>query len=245
MKHTTTSSKPILQGFSNFLTDEKKRGMLTSIVNGTLITVLNYIGVVVLGLSAPKSTLIFMYMIGSVTGYSLDIIFAKSEFAKLSLVDGLTGGAAEKIPYGDLRRRLQWLLRSYPNAPFQKFLVASVIETLTSISLLRAIIIAMDSKVILPGNVRWRNFITAVVVSVVVFILFGNMLRFDWAYSNVENPLMNISVLMWMALSVLIFSLVYTVVNEIGKARCAAKSTGSSDDIFSEASAPPTAESAS
>jgi len=208
--------KPLLQGgLTTFLTDEKKRGIIMSVVSGGFVTLLNYMGVVVMGLSAPTSTAIFMYGVGSITGYSLDIVFAKSEFTKTSVISGVTSHDIHKIPYGDLARRFRWLLRSFSNAPFLKFLIVSLIETLTAIALIRAVIAEFDRRVIMPDHVRWRNFMIAVTVACVVFLLFGNILRFDWAYSNVENPLMNISVLMWMALSVLVFSLAYTVVHEV------------------------------
>lgn len=198
----------ILQGFKHFFTDEKKRGMLTSLVNGGIVSTMNYVGVIFLGLSAPMSTLIFMYVIGSFLGYSLDIMFAKADFVN-------DKGVVTRFPYADLKTRLQWLIKSYADSPFVKFLVASIIETLTAIAILRAIIIELDRRDVIKEHSQYRNLGVALLVTTIVFLLFGNILRFDWAYSNVENMQTNISVLMWMALSVLIFSLVHVLINAV------------------------------
>jgi hypothetical protein len=211
-KTTTTTAMKILRGLSHLFSDEKKRGMLTSIVNGSFITAMNYVGVMFLGLTVPVSTLLFVYIMGSITGYTMDILFAKREF----LTPG--GGAVAAIPYRDIMSRVRWLLWSIPNSPFYKFLVAGIIETLTGIAIIRAIIAELDKRMVMADNRQTRNLITAMLVAALVFLLFGNILRFDWAYSSVEVPLMNISVLMWMAITILVFALVHTMLHEIRNA---------------------------
>lgn len=199
----------ILQGINELFNDEKRRGMATSVVNGSTISALNYYGVMVLGLSAPVSTLIFMYIIGSVSGYTLDILFAKTYFKT-------TDGKVATLPYSALHARAAWLLRSFAKAPFFKFLVASIIETITGIALIRAAIAEAERQEFMTDRPRWRNLGIALVTAVLVFLLFGNILRFDWAYSsNPDNPHMNITVLMWMALSILAFALVYLTLDKL------------------------------
>ena len=45
-----------------------------------------------------------------------------------------------------------------------------------------------------------------VLMLLLVFLLFGNVLRFDWAYSEVDDDGMNMLVLAWVAVTVAIFS---------------------------------------
>lgn len=199
----------ILSGLGGLMTSEKQRGVMTSIVNGGVSTGLTYVGVS-MGLSAITSTLLFMYCIGSVLGYSLDILFAKRSFATKA-------GAEVEYAYSDFSSRFKWLLRSYPKSPFMKYIVAIIIESVTAIAIIRSLIHDMDRREVFMDNRKMRNFVVSILVSALVFLLFGNILRFDWAYSSTDNMQTNLMVLMWMALSVLVASLVYTIVAEVKK----------------------------
>jgi hypothetical protein len=190
---------PPMLSVESTMTAEKLRGALASLLSGGTASSLTLYGVVGMGLSAPLSTLYFTYLLGGVLGYSLDILLAKRDF----VVDG--GAAPVRVPYRDLGTRLRWLLRSFAHRYFFRFVVTVIIETLTSLAMLAALIRAMNAHAFLPGW-KLRDPIVAVAVAFLNFWLFGNVLRFDWAYREAEQPVLNVVVLMWMTLGMLVFA---------------------------------------
>ena len=179
------------------LTVEKLRGAVSAVLGGTAASSLTIYGVLGLGLSAPVSVMLFTYAFGGVLGYSLDILLAKRDFAEVA------------VPYTHLGARARWLLRSFGRRYFFRFIVTLIIETLTSLAMLGALVRAMDAHRLLLGWGRARDAVAAVAVAFVNFWLFGNVLRFDWAYRESEHPVLNVVVLMWMTLAMLVFAAAY------------------------------------
>ena len=188
---------------SNLFTVEKVRGAIAGIITGTAASGLNWVGIGTLGLSTPASAVLFQYLFGGVLGYSLDIVLAKREF-----VDAATQQPVE-LPYAAVGQRLMWLLGSFVGPTFFRFVVTLIIETLTGIAIMQAVLEHLDRRKLWAepaGRRRVRDAAVAIAVAVAVFVLFGNILRFDWAYNETAHPLLNMVVLMWMALSMLSFS---------------------------------------
>jgi hypothetical protein len=194
----------MLLDVDGLLTGEKARGAAASAVSGTAAAALNVLGVTALGLSAPASAALFLHATGSLLSYSLDIMFAKRDFR---LPAAGQAGAPAPLPYGALAARAAWLLRSFRRRFFFRFFVTVVIEGVTALALLWAAIRVLDRHRVLQRWKKLRDAGAAVAASVAVFLLFGNILRFDWAYREVEQPLLTMVVLMWMALAVLAFAL--------------------------------------
>lgn len=192
----------ILSSHSTF-TGEKARGALVSMVNGGISVGLNLFGVFGLGLSVPLSAFLFLYLVGGTLGYSLDIVFAKRDF----LMPGAKNALPSPLPYSDLSKRFRWLLRSFGHRYFLRFIVTIIIETLTGLAMLDSLIRAMNARRVLMDHPLIRDATLAVLVAVVTFFLFGNILRFDWAYQDVDNPTMTIVVLAWLGVSMLVFSI--------------------------------------
>ena len=184
----------------SLFTGEKMRGALASAISGTTANGLNVLGVAVLGLSAPASAVIFTFLTGSMMSYVLDILIAKRTFGR--------SPNAEAVPYLDLGRRFRWLFRSFGRRFFFRFVITVIIETLTGLAILRAAIRALDDRGILTGDSvrRYRDVGAAILSAVAVFALFGNILRFDWAYVEDEHPILTMVVLMWMGVTLLVFS---------------------------------------
>ena len=188
----------VLLSFGSTFTGEKMRGAAASAVTGTTVMALNAFGVLGLGLSAPVSALLFVYLGGGTAGYVADIMLAKRDF--------MIGGVSVHVPYTDVRRRGAWLFRSFFRRFFVRYLVTLVIETLTGLAMLDALIKAMDRHQFMQEHKKLRDAAAAVIVAVVNFLLYGNVLRFDWAYKEEEHPLMNMVVLAWMGVSMLTFA---------------------------------------
>lgn len=178
------------------MTAEKIRGALTSVLSGSASTAATVFGTAVLGLSAPLSLVLFTYLFGGVLGYSLDILLAKRDFARIP------------VAYTDFGPRLRWLARSFAHRHFFRFVVTVIIETLTTLAMFGAVVRALDARGIL---LAWplRDSAVAIAVAFLNFWLFGNVLRFDWAYNETENPVLNVVVLLWMTLSMMVFASTY------------------------------------
>lgn len=185
----------------NLFTGEKMRGAVAGAFTGTSVFGLNLLGVSSMGLSAPVSSFIFIYMLGSFAGYVVDILFAKKSFIPV----GSNAIAPVPIPYRDLATRAHWLFVSLTQRYFFRFVVTIIIETLTGLAMLEAVISYLDREKYLK-EWKLRNALVAIGVAIVNFTLFVNILRFDWAYQEVEHPVLDIVVLMWMVLTLLVFA---------------------------------------
>lgn len=179
---------------SELFTGEKVRGAGMSAVAGTIAMLLNAFGIIVLGMNPLISTAIFGHVIGSILSYSLDIMFAKKDFNLAPL------------PYTAFAKRAMWLLRSFRKRFFYRFLITVLIESLTSLLILDALLAWMDRNRIWMDIKAVRDTLASVAVVVFVFFLFGNILRFDWAYCEVEQPMLTMVVLAWVAITVSVFA---------------------------------------
>lgn len=181
---------------------EKLRGAIASLVSGTTAGVLMVAGTNVFGMSVPLSATLFLYIFGSLFGYSLDIVFAKQKFPF-----GKDGMLID-LPYSQYQKRVHYLLRSFFKKQFFRFIITLIIDTLVGIALLRAAIRYMDTHNILT-NFKHRDIIAAILIAIFTFFLYINILRFDWAYSDVENSVMNMLVLMWSTIVMMLFAITY------------------------------------
>ena len=180
---------------------EKGRGAIASVFSGSIASGMHFAGMQWLGLGPVGSAVVFLYLFGSVLGYSFDIVFAKERF--------LLHGQDVVLPYTELSRRARWLVRSFASKKFMRFLIVILIESLIGIAMLRTAIREADRRGWLVGSV-WRDAGLAVFVSVFNFFLFSNVLRFDWAYQDGEQPMMNLVVLMWASIVLMMFAVTYS-----------------------------------
>lgn len=174
---------------------EKVRGGLTSIVSGVTSGLLTVMGVNI-GLSAPMSSAIFLYGVGNVVAYMLDIVFAKRAF------DGA------EVPYSALGKRFAILAKSLLTTQFFRFVITAIIDCLVGIALLKASIKYMNEHDILTGF-KYRDTVVTIAIASFTFVLYVNTLRFDWAYSHTRNFTMDLIVYMWVSVALLMFAITY------------------------------------
>lgn len=179
---------------SELFTGEKVRGAGMSAVSGTTAMLLNAFGIAVLGMNPMVSTALFSNAFGSILSYSLDILFAKRDFGLVPL------------PYSAFVKRARWLLQSFRRRFFYRFLITVLIESLTCLLILGALLAWMDRNRFGTDYTALRDTVASIAVVVFVFFLFGNILRFDWAYCEVEQPLLTMIVLAWVAITVSLFA---------------------------------------
>lgn len=175
---------------------EKLRGVVASLAASGIANGLNVFGTQVLGLGIEASSVLFLVLCGNVAGYVFDIMFAKERFA-------VGGGAATPLPYTAFGKRFRWLLRSFAQRQFFRYVVTVIIDSLVLLALLRYVVGELDRRRV---DFPFRNVLVAAAIAVFTFFLYNNILRFDWAYSDNENPIMNVVVIMWVTLVLMIFA---------------------------------------
>lgn len=193
---------------SKYLDDPKVRGVFTTILSGSSSSAL-HLASISLGLPSILSTIVTFYIFGSIIAYVLDILFAKQEF----LIKGKSDAQKRlvSIPYSEIKFRFIWLLKSFMSKTFYKFLVTILIDTLIGIAILSALLRALNrAKIYFP----LRDTIVAGLVALATFILYNNVLRFDWAYKDKVDPVVDMLVLTWASLVILIFALTYEKVTD-------------------------------
>lgn len=181
-----------------FLKDEKNMGKVTSITSVIIANLLNYILNIGFGLNIQHSTGISLYFVGNILGYILDLLFAKKNLY-LKDIYGKT------IKVKDFNDRIKFILLSFIDKYFIKFIILCVIDTIIGLILLKYTIILLDQYKILV-NFKYRNLIVALLIPSITFFLYVNQLRFDWAYEYKENFLLNILMYMWLTI-VLLFAI--------------------------------------
>ena len=194
---------------SKYLNDPKIRGVFTTILSGSSSSAL-HLTTISLGLSPILSTVITFYIFGSIIAYVLDILFAKQEF--LVSKNSSLQKVLVDVPYSEVKFRFIWLLKSFMTKTFYKFSVTILIDTLIGIAILSSLLNALDNSGI---NFHFRDTIVAGCVALLTFILYNNVLRFDWAYKEKVDPIVDMLVLTWASLVILIFALTYRKVKEI------------------------------
>ena len=185
---------------SHYKTQESK-GDLTSIISIVIGNILNIIFNKYYGMEIHKSTLLSVYMIANIIAYILDILFAKEKlFVKMYKGQKNYYG---KIPYNDYKVRLHFLLKSFMDKYFLKFIVLTVIDSIIGLTILRFLIKLCDMYDILT-KWKYRDLTLAFLVSSVTFFLFVSKLRFDWSYEYKENFMLNVLMYIWLSIILLI-----------------------------------------
>lgn len=174
---------------------EKARGIIGYILAIILANSVNLILSNTTTLTIEQSTFISMYIIGSIIVYISDIIIAKDCF----YIDG----KMTCVSHYDLSTRFKWFLSSLIDKYFFRFLITVIIDTIVGISILRYVITTFDEKKILT-EWKYRNYMIVFVIAIFTYVLYLSTLRFDWAYSNEENVMLNILVIAWVTLAILI-----------------------------------------
>jgi hypothetical protein len=182
---------------------EKWRGLLMSMISGGTSNALNLFCTQVLGMPIILSTVICLLLFNNILTYTLDILFAKRSF-RVRHYQGRPNYEGP-IPYGDLATRGAWLLRSFISKQFYRYVITIIIDIFITIVVLRYAIAELDRRKILT-DFKYRNVIVAALISIVSFFLYVNVLRFDWAYADDDQPVFNIIVMMWVTIVVMMYA---------------------------------------
>ena len=188
-----------------YFSKEKNKGILTSFISFLIANILNTFLNTNLDMDIQKSTFLSLYLFGNILGYSLDMVFAKEKL----FINNKYG----KVPLSDYNTRLNFLIKSFFNKYFIRFMILSIIDSIIGLILLKFIIKLMDKYEILI-DWKYRDVGIAAVVVAFTYNLYLNQLRFDWSYEYKENLLLNILIYVWFTLIILIVVRTDTSMND-------------------------------
>lgn len=182
-----------------FYQTEKGRGIISYVLAIAIANSLNVILTKYTTLTIEQSTFISMYLIGSIIVYSGDILIAKDSFYLKEY------GKVVSVPHTELLTRGRWLLNSFADKYFLRFIITVIIDTLIGIALLRYAIKTANDLDILP-KWKYRNHLIVFIIAIFTYILYLSTLRFDWAYVHEEIMMINILMLAWASLAILVYT---------------------------------------
>jgi hypothetical protein len=160
--------------------------------------------IIMFGLSfSPMSletSIIVNTVVGNFLGYSGDVLIAKQCF------EAFNGDEYVRVRYDqwDIEKRFVWYLQSLVSNVFMKFVFTVIIDILTTITLLDIARVIFDK---LNIKFKWRDILIAATIPALIFILFGNELRFRYAYSKEDDFLVHLIVVAWAVLALMIYNL--------------------------------------
>jgi len=167
---------------------EYSRGILTSILSSAVTQIFVFLT----SKSKIKHKKIILYIltfiIANLLSYSLDILLAKENF----------GGV--RVSLYDQTFRLKYLMNKFFTYQLVKFFIVICIDLIIVNSVFKRVIKFLDEK-----DVKFRNRdqIVMFILTTFSFMLYGNMLRFEWVYVEKTNLTLDVLLLSW--LSILFF----------------------------------------
>jgi hypothetical protein len=185
---------------------EKFIGTIVSIVVGGIAFAVLFI-FEILGIST-ESAVVYTSIISNFVGYTGDILIAKQCFDEWEPIGEPSWfndkGKYVPVQYDqwDVEKRFIWYIKSLASKSFIRFLLITVIDTLVSLAIIDLVIRSLEKANI---NFKFRNSVIAVLVSILVFQVFVNDLRFRFAYTRSQNLTDDILLFTWASLALLIY----------------------------------------
>ena len=186
--------------------NEKLRGAVTAWTTAIAANSLNMLGAS-LGMNPQLSSVLFLSLFGGLLNYALDILFAKEVF--------MVGGKVGPVPYGDLSTRFAWLLASLSQKYFFRYIITLLIDSIIFVAIFRFVKMSVTYKQLVPQKNKVVELLVAGGISLFTFVLYMNVLRFDWAYSHENNPILNMLVIIWLTIVVLVYVRTSTINAEV------------------------------
>lgn len=167
---------------------EYSRGVLTSILSSGITQVLIYLT----SKSKMKNKDLILYLItfiiANLLSYSFDILLAKDNF----------GG--KRISLYDQSFRFNYLIDNFFSYQIVKFFIVICIDIIVVNSVFKRTRKFLDDKDIKFKN---RDQILMFLLTTFSFVMYGNMLRFEWVYVEKTNLTLDVLLMSW--LSILFF----------------------------------------
>ena len=167
------------------------RSAFANIINSSLMFLLNNQKIVDL----TFFKFFIEYILSTLLTYLLDILFVQKKFSMNNDI--------EIIPYNNIYKRFNYLFNHHR---LFKFVVLFAINIIMNKSIIEFITKLMDKNNIYTdeNEIKYRNLFILLFVNLFTGVLYIDILKYNWAYIDNNNILLNIIIYMWFTLSILI-----------------------------------------
>lgn len=168
---------------------ESTRGILASVIANAFSQFLIYITSKTQIQNKDFILYIITFAFANILSYSLDILLAKENF------DG------NVIPVTDIKTRALYLLDKMFSYQLVKFFIVVCIDIIVVSAIFKKIRQLLDRK-----NIKFKNRdqLLMVAITLTTFLIYGNMIRFQWVYSDDENVTLDILIISWLTILLVI-----------------------------------------
>lgn len=163
---------------------EKKTGSINSIVGGaSAVAVMFFLNLA--GVDVSNATWIVNIVV-SLMAYILDILFAKQCFE--------SGGKSVSLQLSD---RAKWLFHSFFTYTFARVIVLMALDIFVTQSIVNILRRSLDKQGVFTRYRKHRDYVVALLVSLLTFTFYVNYLQFQWAYRERSILVEDVVMLMW------------------------------------------------
>jgi hypothetical protein len=164
---------------------EYTRGVLASVISSIFSQIIIFLTQKTKVKHKEVILYVLTFVVANLISYSADILLAKSKF------DG------KSIPIENFTFRVKYLMEKLLSYQIIKFFVLVLIDVKVVSTLYKKLISFLDKKDIKFKN---RDQIVMFVLTTLTFLLYGNMLRFNWVYVDEQNLVLDTLMLAWLTI---------------------------------------------
>jgi len=168
---------------------EYSRGVMTSLLSSGFTQILIYLTSKTKIQNKDLILYIITFVVANILSYSFDILLAKDNF------NGV------RVSLYDVKFRFNYLLEKMFSYQIVKFFIIIGIDLLLVNSVFKRAREFLDKK-----NIRFKNRdqILMFTLTTLSFLLYGNMLRFNWVYLEKTNMTLDVLLMAWLSILFLI-----------------------------------------
>lgn len=168
---------------------EYSRGIMTSLLSSGFTQILIYLTSKTKIQNKDIILYIITFIVANILSYSFDILLAKENF------NGV------RVSLYDVKFRFNYLLEKMLSYQIVKFFIIIAIDIILVNSVFKRTRKFLDKK-----NIKFKNRdqILMFVLTTLSFLLYGNMLRFNWVYIEKTSLTVDVLLMAWLSIIFLI-----------------------------------------
>lgn len=168
---------------------EYSRGIMTSLLSSGFTQILIYLTSKTKIQNKDMILYIITFIVANILSYSFDILLAKDNF------NGV------RVSLYDVKFRFNYLLEKMLSYQIVKFFIIIAIDIILVNSVFKRTRKFLDKK-----NIKFKNRdqILMFVLTTLSFLLYGNMLRFNWVYVEKTSLTVDVLLMAWLSIIFLI-----------------------------------------
>jgi hypothetical protein len=168
---------------------EYSRGIMTSLLSSGFTQILIYLTSKTKIQNKDIILYIITFIVANILSYSFDILLAKENFN------------GDRVSLYDVKFRFNYLLEKMLSYQIVKFFIIIAIDIILVNSVFKRTRKFLDKK-----NIKFKNRdqILMFVLTTLSFLLYGNMLRFNWVYIEKTSLTVDVLLMAWLSIIFLI-----------------------------------------